>query len=276
MNNRIKRIRKILLGITCEILIILMLFPIYWIITTATKPVSEAFALPPKFIYIPEAESFLNVINRSNFLSSYLNTLIVAAITVTLVLIFGITSGYSLARNKTRSSKAMGMWIMLARMIPPIGFVIPFYTLFRRIGLNDNYLAISLVYMTIVLPFTTWLMIGFIKGVPVEIEKAAMIDGCSRIQTLIHVVIPCSKPGIATCAIFAFMLSWNEFFYAMIMTGRNTKVVSVALQGFITTTGTEWSKLCAAAVLVVLPILIFTAFAQKSLVRGIMSGAVKG
>ena len=102
-----------------------------------------------------------------------------------------------------------------------------------------------------------------------------MIDGCSRVQTLFRVIIPLSGPGIATSAIFAFMLSWNEFFYAMIMTGKKTKVVSVAIQGFVTTTGTEWGRLCAAAVLIVTPILVFTALSQKALVRGLTAGAVK-
>ena len=131
----------------------------------------------------------------------------------------------------------MGVWILMARMVPAIGFVIPFYSLFRRLGLNDSYFTISLIYLTIVLPFTAWLMMGFIKGIPEQIEEAAMMDGCSRAQTLVRVIVPVCGPGIATSAIFAFMLSWNEFFYAMIMTGRNTKVVSVVIQGFITTTG---------------------------------------
>lgn len=106
----------------------------------------------------------------------------------------------------------MGVWILMARMVPAIGFVIPFYSLFRRLGLNDSYFTISLIYLTIVLPFTAWLMMGFIKGIPEQIEEAAMMDGCSRAQTLVRVIVPVCGPGIATSAIFAFMLSWNEFF----------------------------------------------------------------
>lgn len=274
--RRKRIIERVLPGILCWILILAMLFPLYWLLITATRNQSEAFALPPKFIYIPTLDNFAQVLNRSSFLTSYLNTLIIAGITVSLGLAFGIPCGYALARSKSKLGKAMGVWILMARMIPAIGFVIPFYSLFRKLGLNDSHLTISLIYLTMVLPFTAWLMMGFIKGIPEEIEEAAMIDGCSRAQTLVRVIIPVSGPGIATSAIFAFMLSWNEFFYAMIMTGRKTKVVSVEVQGFITTTGTEWGRLCAAAVLIVLPILLFTAFAQRALVRGLTSGAVKG
>lgn len=267
---------RVVPGVVCWILILVILFPLCWLLITATRDQNEAFALPPKFIYEPTWDSFHQVLSRSNFLSSYLNTLIIAAITVSLGLIFGIPCGYALARSKSMVGKVMGMWILMARMVPAIGFVIPFYSLFRRLGLNDSYWTLSLIYMTMVLPFTAWLMMGFIKGIPEEIEEAAMIDGCSRAATLFHVIIPVSGPGIGTSAIFAFMLSWNEFFYAMIMTGKRTRVVSVAVQGFITTTGTEWGRLCAAAVLMVAPVLLFTALAQRALVRGLTSGAVKG
>ena len=268
--------QRIMTGTTCWVLILAMLFPLCWLVITATRKQREAFSLPPRLFCMPTLENFEEVLGRSSFLPACLNTLIIAAVTVTLGLAFGVPCGYALARSKSRLGRAMGVWILMARMVPAIGFVIPFYSLFRRLGLNDSYFTISLIYLTIVLPFTAWLMMGFIKGIPEQIEEAAMMDGCSRAQTLVRVIVPVCGPGIATSAIFAFMLSWNEFFYAMIMTGRNTKVVSVVIQGFITTTGTEWGRLCAAATLIVFPIILFTAFAQKALVRGLTSGAVKG
>jgi multiple sugar transport system permease protein len=257
------------------VVVLFSLFPLYWLISTSMKDKVDAFAMPPVWFFAPNLESYETVVS-AGFLDSYLNSFIVSVITTALAIVFGVASGYSLARNNSRAGNAMGLWIILSRMIPPMGVIIPFYMISRHMGWLDNYITTSLIYLTTTLPFVTWLIMGFVKGVPRELEEAAMIDGCTRTASLVRVVIPVIKPGIATCAIFTFMLSWNEYFYALIMTGKNTKPVSIAIQGFISSSGTDWGMLCAAGVLVVLPILVFTVFCQKSLVRGLTGGAVKG
>ncbi len=264
------------LSVITMIIVVGSLFPLYWLISTSMKTKSEAFALPPSWFFAPDFESYTSVLSSDGFLQSYMNSFIVAIITTIIAIVFGVTSGYALARDRTKRGRAMGLWIILSRMIPPMGIILPFYVVYRYLNLLDNHLSLSLIYLTSILPFVTWLIMGFVKGVPAEIEEAAMIDGCSKTQSLLRVVVPIIMPGIATCSMFAFMLSWNEYFYAVIMTGKNTKTVSVAIQSFISSSGTNWGELCAASVLVVLPILIFTAVSQKSLVRGLTSGAVKG
>ncbi len=264
------------LNVITMLIVVGSLFPLYWLISTSMKSKSEAFALPPSWLFVPNFESYYSVAASDGFLQSYMNSFIVAIITTLIAIIFGVTSGYALARDRSKRGKAMGLWIILSRMIPPMGIILPFYVVYRQLNLLDNHFSLSLIYLTSILPFVTWLIMGFVKGVPAEIEEAAMIDGCSKTQSLLRVVVPIIMPGIATCSMFAFMLSWNEYFYAVIMTGKNTKTVSVAIQSFISSSGTNWGELCAASVLVVLPILIFTAVSQKSLVRGLTSGAVKG
>lgn len=276
MNKLKRRIPGYLLNLVTLVIVLCSLFPLYWLISTSMKSKLEAFATPPVWLFAPNFKNYAAVLTTGGFLASYKNSLIVALITTVLAIIFGVTSGYSLARNNTKTGTAMGMWIILARMIPPMGIVIPFYMICRSLGWTDKYLTTSMVYMTMVLPFVTWLIMGFVKGVPKEIEEAAMIDGCSRTQTLLRVVIPMIVPGIATCAMFSFMMSWNEYFYALILTGKETRPVSVAIQGFMNSAGTNWGELCAASVLVVLPILVFTILCQKGLVRGLTGGAVKG
>ena len=252
------------------------LFPLYWLISTSMKSKAEAFALPPKWLFVPNFGCYLELLKNEAFLGSLKNSLVIAVCTTVFALIFGVMAGYALARNNSKSGNVMGIAIILARMIPPMGIIIPFFIIFNYFSLTDHYTSIVLIYLTTVLPFVTWLMMGFFQGVPVELEEAALIDGCNRVGTFLRICLPVVTPGIATCAMFAFMMSWNEYFYAVIMTGNNTKTASIYIQSFVNSSGTNWGALCAASVMVILPILIFTIFCQKSLVRGLMGGAVKG
>lgn len=271
-----KRIGNVTLNVLTGVIVIASLFPLYWLISTSMKSKAEAFALPPKWLFTPDFSSYIELMHNETFLASLKNSLVIAVVTTVIALFFGVMAGYALARNNSKSGEGMGIAIILARMIPPMGIIIPFYIIFNHFSLTDHYLSVILIYLTTVLPFVAWLMMGFFKGVPVEIEEAALIDGCNRVQTFVKVCLPIVTPGIATCAMFAFMNSWNEYFYAVIMTGNRTKTVSIYIQSFVNSSGTNWSSLCAASVIVILPILLFTIFCQKSLVRGLMGGAVKG
>ncbi|MCI9339301.1 MAG: carbohydrate ABC transporter permease [Dorea sp.] len=264
------------LNILTGIIVLVSLFPLYWLISTSMKSKAEAFAMPPKWLFMPDFTNYSGLLENVSFLESLKNSLVISVSATILAVTLGVMAGYALARNNSRSGNAMGIGIILARMIPPMGIIIPFYMIFNYLSLTDRYVSVILIYLTTVLPFVTWLMMGFFQGVPAEIEEAALIDGCGRIGTFLRICLPVVKPGIATCAMFAFMMSWNEYFYAVIMTGNSTKTAPIYIQSFVSSSGTNWGSLCAASVLVVLPILIFTIFCQRSLVRGLMGGAVKG
>lgn len=264
----------LLTGLT-YVIVLGSLLPILWLALTALKTRVDAFAMPPAFFFTPTLENFQAVLRQGSFTDAYLNSLIIVIGTTVFSLLFGITAGYVLSTKVTRPARFMGRWIILARMAPPIGFAIPFFLMFGQFGLLDSYLGLVLVYLTITLPFVTWLMVGFFRDLPPELEEAARLDGCSRIEALFRILLPAVRGGIATCAIFAFIMSWNEFFYALIISGRNTRPASVEIQGFLSSAGVNWGELSAAAFLVVLPVLIFTAFAQRGLLRGLTSGSVK-
>lgn len=264
------------LNILTGIIVLVSLFPLYWLISTSMKSKAEAFAMPPKWLFMPDFTNYSGLLENVSFLESLKNSLVISVSATILAVTLGVMAGYALARNNSRSGNAMGIGIILARMIPPMGIIIPFYMIFNYLSLTDRYVSVILIYLTTVLPFVTWIMMGFFQGVPAEIEEAALIDGCGRIGTFLRICLPVVKPGIATCAMFAFMMSWNEYFYAVIMTGNSTKTAPIYIQSFVSSSGTNWGSLCAASVLVVLPILIFTIFCQRSLVRGLMGGAVKG
>lgn len=271
--------RKVLvrhgLNLLTWLLVLATLLPLVWLLSTALKSKLDAFAMPPVWLFEPTLDNFQAVLARGNFVRSYVNSIIVALGTTAFSLVFGVSSAYALARSKTRLSTFMGMWILLARMAPPMGFVLPLFLIFRQFGLLNTHIALVIVYMTITLPFVTWLMVGFFKRFPVEIEEAARIDGASRLQTLIQIVLPSSLPGISACAIFAFIMSWNEFFYSLIISGRQTRTAPVEIQGFVSFTGINWGELAAAGILVIVPVLVFALFTQKGLIRGLTAGAVK-
>lgn len=271
-----KILSRTVLNILTAILVIAAIFPLYWLISTSMKSKADAFALPFKWVFLPSFANYQEVFADVQFQKSYINSIIVAVATTVISLVFGLTAGYALSRTTGKFGNAMGTGIILARMVPPMALIIPFFVAFNYFGYTDRYLTLILMYLTTVLPFVVWLMMGFFKGIPKEIEEAALIDGCSRVRAFIEVCIPVVKPGIATSAIFAFMMSWNEYFYAVIMTGNKTKTLTIFISSFVNSSGTNWGMLCAASVLVILPIMIFTIFCQKSFVRGLMGGAVKG
>lgn len=254
------------------IIVLGSLLPLVWLLVTSLKVGRGAQG---GLSFIPSFDSFASVLGQSDFFEAYGNSLIIVAATTLLSLFFGITAGYTIARTQGKATGAMGIWIILVRMAPPMGFALPFFLMFRATGLLDTYPALVLVYLTITLPFVTWIMAGYFRSIPVALEEAARIDGCTRIQALFRIIVPSSWPGIATCAIFSFIMSWNEFFYPLILSGRETRTVSVSIQGFISYAGVDWAELSAASVLVILPVLIFTIFTQKGLIRGLTAGAVK-
>jgi len=273
--NKKQNILHYVLNIITYIIVLGALFPVIWLLLTALKTKVEAFTMPPNWIFKPTFENFRQVLTESGFIDSYINSLIIVVGTVFLSLVLGVAGAYTLSRLKTKATRFAGVWIILARMAPPIGFGIPLFLMFSELNLLDSYLGLILTYMTITLPFVTWLMLGFLNGVPIEIEEASRVDGCNRFQSLVRIIIPAVLPGIATCAIFSFIMAWNEFFYALILSGRDTQPVTIAVQGYISSAGLEWGPMSAAAILVILPVLIFTIFAQKGLVQGLTQGSSK-
>ncbi|MCL4465849.1 MAG: carbohydrate ABC transporter permease [Chloroflexi bacterium] len=272
------RQRRRLVAWLCAIIVAAALaftfFPFFWLITTSLKKPIDAFALPPTWIFIPTLDNYGQVL-EAGFLKSYFNNTLVGILCTMVSLILGVPAAYAMVRANFRGKSFMGAWILLSRLAPPVAFAIPLYVLFRSVGLVDNYLGLTIAYLTITMPFVVWIMTGFFEGVPVELEEAALIDGCTRLGALLRVVLPVSTPGLATAAIFSLMMSWNQYFYPLILGGRNTITSPVMITGFVTFEGPNWGKLAAAGVLVVAPVLVFTVVAQRGIVRGLVGGAVK-
>ncbi len=263
-------------GALTWLVVFVALAPLLWFAEIAFKPQVLAWAMPPRFIFVPTFDNFLGVFAAGKlFLHAYVNSCIVSVFTTALSLVLGVSAGYAMARSDFRFTRYMGLWIILTRMAPPMIFLLPFYNMLRMLGLSGTYTGIIITYMVITLPFVTWMMSSYFQTIPEEIEQSAMIDGCNRIQILLRIAAPVSVPGIVTCTIFSFIYSWNEFLFALVVTGRGTKTVPIMIQGFMSSDGIEWGPLAATSLMVILPVLLVAMVNQKGFVRGLTGGAIK-
>ncbi len=257
------------------VVLLFLLFPIYWMFMLSLKMPREAFSLPPKWIFRPTLENYAKTFLYGPFSQYFFNSLVVAAFNTTLSLIIGTLAAYSFARFNFKGKIVGMLGILAARVIPPIALAIPIYMMFNDYGLIDTRISLVIVYFTFNLPFVVWIMYGFFQEIPEALEESAMIDGCSRIGALRRITLPLVAPGLAAAATMCIIFSWNEFLYAMILTGTSAKTMPVAITGFVTNRGIYWSKVAACASVIILPVLIFALATQKFLIRGLTLGAVK-
>lgn len=247
-------------------------FVFAWMIMTGLKTGSQNISYPPEFVFTPTLENFQAVFQQHNFLYYLFNSLVIAGLATFISLVLGLPAAYSIA--KYRQGK-IGMMILLARMTPFVSYLLPWYIIFRHLKLIDTYTALTLTHLIITLPMVTWLMVAFFESVPADLEDAAMIDGCSRVQSFVRIVLPLVRNGIATSAIMSFIFSWNQFLFSLILSGPKTKTVPVAVYNFISYGKIDWAGIGAAATLIVLPVSVFAFFVRKTIVQGLTMGALK-
>ncbi len=255
---------------------IVALFPLYWIVMTAFKLPAESHSIPPKWLFIPTLRNFTIVLFEDPFPKFLLNSLIIVSLSVLIVIVLGSFAGYAFARFKLKHRESFFFFILTTRMGPPIAFAVPFYMIMNGLGLLDSYPAMILIYTLFNLAFCIWMTQGFFQEVPLESEEAAMLDGCSRIQTFFKIAFPLALPGIVATAIFCFIITWNEFFYSMILTNYYAKTFTVHMPSFVGAPRIRWSEMSAASTLAMIPVIAFAISVRRYLVRGLTMGAIKG
>jgi multiple sugar transport system permease protein len=249
-------------------------FVFYWMITLSLKPQVEAAGYPPSFFHFSVTfKGYVDVFAKNPFLLYTWNSLVVAAGTTLLGLIVGLPCAYSIAHWRQQK---LALTVLVARIIPGISYLIPWYILFRNLKMVDTYQALILTHLVVGLPITIWVMIGFFEDVPAELREAALIDGCTDYGAFLRVGIPLVKPGIVATAILAFIFSWNNFLFSVILAGRNTRTLPIAVFNMIGYEEINWGPLAAAATLITLPVIILTLIIQRHIVSGLTFGAVKG
>lgn len=254
------------------------LIPIYWTVNTSLKVPATVVSFPPKWLPQPfSLESYVNIITESVLPRNYLNSLILVAGTMALVLAIGVPAGYAAARYEFKGKNAILFLLMMTVMIPGIVTLIPQYFLAVRLGLHDSYLVLILIYGAWQVPTVVWIMRSFFQNIPRELDESAQVDGCSRLGAFYRVVLPLSVPGIAAAAIVVFVWVWNEFIIALNMTASNaTRPLTVGLYFFIGETGIQWGGMSAGAALALLPVILAFIFLQRRFVEGLTAGSVKG
>lgn len=269
--------RKLSVAFAYFILILAMLFillPLLWIFLTSIKTPDLAYKLPPVWVFTPTLANYRHLVTEVNFPKYFLNSTIVASITTFLALALGAFTAYSIARFNTGGDFFRG-WIFNNRTMPPIAILIPLFLLSKAFGLFDTFPALIIPYLSFLLPFAIWMLIGFFDGVPREMEEAALVDGATRLQALRYVTMPIAAPGIAATGILCFLFSWNEFLLSLILTGNSTRTLPVAVANFLTHVGVYIGGLSAATMVMIIPVMILAFSIRGYLVRGLSLGAVK-
>ncbi|CAH1696357.1 ABC transporter permease [Hyphomicrobiales bacterium] len=270
------RTNQALLFIALALFTAVTLLPIFWALLTSLKQPVDAFSIPPKLIFEPTLQFHQQVWGEAGFGEFLVNSTIIAVSTVLLSVSVGTMAAYGLSRLNVGASKGLLFGILAMRMFPHILLVIPFFILAQAMHLIDTHIAMVLALTAINQPFTIWLMRGFFLDVPKALYESAAIDGCNAWQTFVRVALPVVRPGLFVTALFSLLLAYNEFLFALVLTGTNTKTLPVAIAQYGGEDVNYWSLSAAAAIGIMFPIVAFMVVMQKHLVRGMAHGAVKG
>lgn len=252
-------------------------FPIYWMALSSTRAPQDLFT---KVSLIPgplDWESYRNLLQLTDYPIQFVNSLIVASITVVVTVVCSIFIAYSVTRLQFRGKVAIVAAMLFGYMFPPLMLAIPMFSLFNSMGLTDSLYALVGAHLAIALPLGVWLLWGFFKTMPFALEEAAMVDGCSRLQAFLRVVLPLSMPGILTVAIFSFLLSWGDYVFGMVLImSDESKTLPVALASMLASLDMRWGDMMAGATLIALPLLVLFTFLYRYFVAGLAAGALKG
>ncbi len=269
-----RRLRPTLLGAVASVLLLLTLFPVLWLVQISLKTELETFLMPPR-LFVPTLDNYVALF-QGTFARSFNNSLIVSVTTTLLSLLLGVPAAYALSRAGFRADRSIALWVLTTRMAPPIAFAIPFFLAYRHLGLIDTRLGLVIVYLTFNLSLVIWMMRTFFDGLPRSLEEVAAIDGAGHLATFVRITLPLAGPGLATTAIFCFLFSWNDFFYALVLTRSQASTAPVAIVNFMNYEGWEWGKIGAGGTMIMAPVVLFSLLVRRYLIRGLTAGATKG
>lgn len=270
-------LQKLTVYVLMTVTLFLFIGPIVWFILLAFRQPGDTYSIPPKVFFTPTLEFFsVTFVNPGNNAPQLVNSIIVSSGATLLSLPFSLSAAYSLSRFKMRGKRFIMNWYISLLMAPPIVFIIPYFILMARIGWAGTYQAMIVLLQTITIPFSVWLLKSFMDEVPVDLEEAALVDGASRVQSFFRITLPLALPGIIVTSMFAFVFSWNNVIFPLVLSKQRTATLPVGTISFFASTGVYWNQIAATAVVaMLLPMLIFLALGRY-VVRGLTFGAVKG
>jgi multiple sugar transport system permease protein len=265
---------------------IIYFFPVLWIILTAFKTYNDALAVPPQWLFTPTLENFFSVFSRAmtyqgaavdtGFDLFFFNSIFIAMTSVAVALVIGTAAAYGFSRYPLKGNDTYLFIILTTRMLPPIVVIIPIFIMFREVGLSGTYLGVILLYTAFNLPFTIWMMKSFFDELALDVEDAARIDGSSDVRVFFKICLPQVLAGLAATTVFGLILTWNEFLFALLLSGVETRTVPVAMSQTIGgDIGVRWGLLAAIETLFLIPVIIVTFALQNQLLRGVTFGTIK-
>ncbi len=260
------------------LVLLVTLFPFYWMVNTSLKPQNEVFQSPPKFVSLSwTLAGYARVLATRAVGRYFWNSAVVSAGSTLLAMVLSALAAYGFSRFRMRWERPLILLLLFTQMLPGTLLIIPYFQLMAKLHLINTYLALILAYASFALPFSTWMLIGFFRSIPLELDEAAMVDGCGRIKAFWRVILPLSLPGLVAVGIFTFLLAWNAYVFALVLT-TDPKMfpLSVGIANMMGEYQVIWNEMMAAAVLATLPVFILYGFLERYLVQGITAGAVKG
>jgi multiple sugar transport system permease protein len=277
-----KKNRRFLLKIVTTYIpvILIVLFaigPYIWTFISSITVESELYRSDFRFFpEHPTIDNYQRLFSKLNFAKNMLDSMTIALFTALVGLAITVPASYSFSRYRFKGSRILLMQFLVINMFPIMLLIVPLFVMMRVLGLMDTYGALIIAYSTFTIPFSVWMLTSFFNAIPIELDKAAQIDGCSRLGAMIRIVIPVAMPGIISTGIYVFITAWNEYLYAAILTSSKVRTIPIALQNMIGEYQIEWGLLTAGGVISALPVIILFFFIQKQLISGMTSGAVKG
>ena len=257
------------------IMLVLFTIPTLYAVLTALQPAKVSLNPVPQWIFVPTLDNFVALFEESSFLGPLLNSLQTSLGTALIALVISAPAAYALSRAKVSSAGAMGFWLLAARALPAIGLAIPAYAIFNQVGLSDTLVALLVVYLPFNVAQATIMLKVFIDGIPRELDEAAAIDGAGPLRTMLQVVLPIARPGLASVTIMTFLFAWNNFLFPLVLTGSAAGTIPMALQQFIGSYTLQWNQVMAGVVLLSLPLIVLGAVFGKYMVGGLAAGSVK-
>ncbi len=269
-----RRLRQLGLYAVVLLLISPAVLVFLWMLSLSLKNEVDNMAFPPVFIPAPPTlRNFIDVFEKNDFLTYTINSVIVSFGATGLALLVGVPAGYGIAKARARKAATL---ILIARITPGLSYLLPLFLMFQWLGLTGTLAPLVITHLVITVPIVVWVMIGFFEGLPGELEEAALVDGATIWQAFRHVAMPLARPGITVAMILSFIFSWNNFIFGVVLAGRTTRTLPVAVYNVLTFEQVSWGPLAAAALVVTAPVLLLTLLMQKEIVAGLTAGGVKG
>jgi multiple sugar transport system permease protein len=264
---------KIFRVVALVLVVLAFILPIVWMVLAAFKTNVDIYDASKTIVFSPTLENFTKVFRQANFGQYIVNSALIAIVATGLSMLLGVPAAFAMSRFVMNKSALV---VLMARVIPGVSLLVPWYLLFSRVGMVGSYWVLILTHMFVALPLIVYIMMGFFESVPVEIEESGLVDGLTPIGSFLNLMLPLSVGGMATAGILAFIFSWNNFMFALVLSGARTKTLPVAIYDFIGYASIDWGALMAASTVVTVPIMVIALFTQKYIVSGLTAGATKG